>query len=289
MKLEEIQKIYDEKYSKDYDERFLLSDYSKVSSSFEVEVINKCIEEINSSQSSWLDIACGTGYYLSLFDNIEKVGIDISKNMLEIAKKRNPNATFINGDLLCVLNEIDKQFDLITCMWTPYNYLNSMNDFDLFLELAIDKINPGGFFFLPIFDLEDIRPHTKLEYIWETSHPNYEGQIILTSSTWTWVEKNNGKVHKHLIAPQVEYIVEKVSRKFEEIQVLRYPTYKDGWVSRKGVLMKKKSSFDTNAKIIFEPNPSLKIESSNNLNNLDRVSSFEIVKYLLKRICKNGK
>ncbi|MEL6943180.1 MAG: class I SAM-dependent methyltransferase, partial [Bacteroidota bacterium] len=52
-------------------------------------------------RKSTLEIGCGTGRLSQLFlqDNYDYIGLDLSHEMLEIAKNRNPNITFIQGDM----------------------------------------------------------------------------------------------------------------------------------------------------------------------------------------------
>ena len=58
-----------------------------------------------------LDVACGTGFVTMRLPG-EVVGIDQSARMLDVATKRNPRATFVNGDAL-ELPFADGSFDRI--------------------------------------------------------------------------------------------------------------------------------------------------------------------------------
>ncbi|MHC5820258.1 MAG: methyltransferase domain-containing protein [Nostoc sp.] len=44
--------------------------------------------------AKWLEVACGTGYFLSCFPEIERAGLDISPAMLKVAKQANPARIF---------------------------------------------------------------------------------------------------------------------------------------------------------------------------------------------------
>ena len=229
-----INNIYDRKYAVEYDSRFLVSEYAKVSSDFELSILKKIIRP----KSSWLDVGCGTGYFLSFFQNIRRIGIDISEEMLRIAKDRNHDAKFINGDFRKVLPEMNEKWNVVSCMWTPYNYLESMNEFDFFLSQLVRVTAEGGCLFIPVVDLEDLRPHTVVDYnMYSEIH---KGNVKLTSTTWTY-EEDNGKIHKHLIAPQIGYFIEALNGFFEKIEVVNYPVYQEGWVSKKAILARNKN------------------------------------------------
>ena len=87
---------------------------------------------------SLLDLACGTGYIIEEALKKEKpsgiVGIDNSKGMLNIAKKRfkTGNVKFILGDILEEIKKLpDDSFDIITCGWA----LAYVNKKDLIREI----------------------------------------------------------------------------------------------------------------------------------------------------------
>lgn len=93
----DVLEVYDEDYAQEYNQRFLLNDFSKINADFEQETIRKLLDEIGEG-ANWLDVACGTGYFLSRFPNVERAGLDISPAMLDVAKQANPNALFVQGD-----------------------------------------------------------------------------------------------------------------------------------------------------------------------------------------------
>ncbi|WP_299229108.1 class I SAM-dependent methyltransferase [uncultured Psychroserpens sp.] len=73
---------------------------------------------IQKTNASILDIGCGPGnitkYLLTQNPNLSIKGIDISKNMIQLAKKNNPTAVFEIMDTRNLLS-IDKTFDAIVC------------------------------------------------------------------------------------------------------------------------------------------------------------------------------
>lgn len=76
-------------------------------------------------QGELLDIGCGTGGYLPfhLEKNVNITGLDISKEMLEIAKLKFPNIEFILGDIKKI--EMSKIFNFAFMSFHVINYQNS--------------------------------------------------------------------------------------------------------------------------------------------------------------------
>lgn len=272
-------KIYDSDYAKEYDNRFLTSEYAKTASDFELSILKNIIKP----NSKWLDVGCGTGYFLSFFPNTERCGIDISEDMLSFAKERNANAKFIQGDFRGILPQMTEKWDVVSCMWTPYNYLESMYEFDTFITNLIEVTEIGGTLFIPVVDLEDLRPHTIVDY--DMYSEIHQGNVQLTSTTWSFLE-DNGKIHTHLIAPQIGYFIDKLNGYFETIEIVRYPVYQDGWVSRKAILARnkfkeKEESLVVEDKLspILSENLEIDIKES-----IDKFTTKELIKEIVKRL-----
>lgn len=288
MDKESLLKIYDKEYANGYNEQFLLNPFSKVSSDFELNQLQQLI----TPESKWLDVGCGTGYFLSQFPGIKRAGLDISSDMLEAAKKVNSDALFFKqGDFRNEIPEFNNQWSLVSCMWNPYSYVDSMPEFEKMMANIIDWTETGGSVFIPVVDLEDLRPNTLVPYAEDTAV--FGGEILLTSYTWTWIE-HSGKTHVNMVAPHAEHFIRLLEPYFETVELLRYPPYQAGWVSRKAVLARKKIGTEhlsgQKANIIRHPIPASHIPgtaSTGPQNYAQWSTNRQLVKELIQRI-KNG-
>jgi SAM-dependent methyltransferase len=70
------------------------------------------------SVSRMLDFGCGAGYVCSLFAELgyDVTGVEISRAALEIARRREPRATFIEAPAGGALPFDDASFDVIVCL-----------------------------------------------------------------------------------------------------------------------------------------------------------------------------
>jgi len=106
-----------------------------------------------SESSSVLEIGCGPGniskYIISKLPSLNYLGIDISPNMVELAKKNIPSARFNVMDVRNI-NELSQHFDAIICGFIlPYISKNDVSQ----LVLDCKKIlNNKGVFYLSFVD-----------------------------------------------------------------------------------------------------------------------------------------
>jgi len=75
-------------------------------------------------------------------------GVDISPAMLTIARKKNPDAKFIVGDMVSL--KLEDGFDIVCCFFDSVNHLRSTHDLNRFIANAADHLLPGGLF---VFDV----------------------------------------------------------------------------------------------------------------------------------------
>jgi SAM-dependent methyltransferase len=138
----EFAKIYDELINEDinYEE-------------FSNRIIDICNEE-NVEFNNYLDVACGTG---NVTEHIakkfkESFAVDLSEDMLSKAFEKFDN-TKINCKLICQdmceLN-LNREFDLITCVLDSSNYLTEDDDFIKYLTKVKEHLKDNGIF---IFDV----------------------------------------------------------------------------------------------------------------------------------------
>jgi len=94
-----------------------------------------------------LDCGAGTGILGEILvnKNFDTYLMDISKEMIEICKKKTDNkAKYIVSDAQSLLAHTPKKFDVI-CFTSV---LHHIKDYIGVLELAIDRLNPGGFIYI---------------------------------------------------------------------------------------------------------------------------------------------
>jgi len=103
--------------AKYYDKIYSFKDYEQ-----EASKITLVIEQrLQSEGRRMLDVACGTGKHIEyLKDEFDVEGLDVSREMLDIARVRNPNVTFHQADMIDF--DLDKKFDVITCLFSAIGY-----------------------------------------------------------------------------------------------------------------------------------------------------------------------
>jgi trans-aconitate methyltransferase len=147
----DVLEIYDEDYAQKYNQRFLLNEKSRKNADFEQETIRKLLGEIG-EDAKWLDVAGGTGYFLSRFPNLERAGLDISPAMLKVAKQANPDALFVQGDYRDKRPQWEGKWELVSCMWWAYSYVESLSELEKVIENFASWTSKRGICFLPVCD-----------------------------------------------------------------------------------------------------------------------------------------
>lgn len=107
-----------------------------------LDIIKDNIEE----GSTILDLACGTGTMISLLrDSYNMVGADLSVEMLEIARGKNPEVRLFQHDLKEDFN-IDS-IDAIICTVDSINYLLNTNELENLFKNVSNNLTEGMFIF----------------------------------------------------------------------------------------------------------------------------------------------
>lgn len=104
---------------------------------------NEILKKIPQSESI-IDLACGTGILTELiankFPNAKIVGIDITKNYLEVAKRKMSsfkNVSFVNQDAEKL--NLNYKFDCITSSYIP-KYCNP----EILIKTCLEHLKPNG-------------------------------------------------------------------------------------------------------------------------------------------------
>jgi cyclopropane fatty-acyl-phospholipid synthase-like methyltransferase len=107
-------------------------------------VIKSVKEKLKTGGNTLLHFACGAGGNDYTFKREFNVtGVDISPGMLDIAKKRNPEAVYHLGDMRSI--DLNETFDAIVIP-DSIGYMTTENDLKQLFENAYKHLKPGGVF-----------------------------------------------------------------------------------------------------------------------------------------------
>lgn len=106
-----------------------------------------------------LDLACGTGTLCSLFNKkgYNVTGVDLSPDMLTVAKAKCPDSQFICADISDF--NVDEKFDFCTCTLDSINHLENINAVKKCFMSVYNCLDAGGIF---VFDVNTIYKHNEI-------------------------------------------------------------------------------------------------------------------------------
>lgn len=136
----------------DYDIVAKFYDRLMSDSSLRSRQVMRCIEQYGPNASSLLELGCGTGavlYGLSAVGSL--AGMDISPNMLDIARARLPGVQFIQGDISSF--DLGRRFDVIVCTYDVLNHLTEFNRWISCFACTCKHLTEGGLF---MFDINTV-------------------------------------------------------------------------------------------------------------------------------------
>jgi len=99
-----------------YNDVYSWKDYQK-----EVEVLLKELQSMGKTSGSILELACGTGKYLSYFEGWKRTGVDLCKESLSAAKVELGDSLLVCGDMS--ETGLSGSFDVIICLFGGISYL----------------------------------------------------------------------------------------------------------------------------------------------------------------------
>jgi SAM-dependent methyltransferase len=234
MKRDEILRLYDRDYSALYNDSFLIGENFRESTEFEVMLITDLLQ----GARNWLDVACGTGYILGRFQDVDRAGTDISSSMLEQACRANPDVPFYEHDFRGERLEWNDRWDLVSCMWYAYCYADSVQEVHQVVRNLASWTSNDGACFLPVCD-PDVLCKTTIPY--EPPPDSDDGRLLITAVTWTWIDEPSGRRHANLIAPTLAYMSEMLREYFRDVRLIQYPCFQtDCLESRKAFIARDK-------------------------------------------------
>ena len=109
----------------------------------EAEALHALIQESSPHARSLLDVACGTGAHLEIMRRWYAVeGVDISPEMLEVARSRLPLVPLHLADMRTL--DLGRQFDAVMCLFSAIGYLTEPAEMQTAIRRMTDHVAPGG-------------------------------------------------------------------------------------------------------------------------------------------------
>ncbi len=139
---------YDKKYALYYDyfnqgknyhnEVAFLKEIFKIFSKKEIKII--------------LDLGCGTGLHTQELTkhNFQVEGLDLAEEMIEIARERNPTATFHQGDMSNF--NLNKKYDAVISMFSAMGYLTENKQLERFFSCCKQHLTKDGLLILDVWN-----------------------------------------------------------------------------------------------------------------------------------------
>src|SRR5262245_53107701 len=111
--------------------------------------IHSLIQKYKPGAKTLLELACGTGAVLQHLSKHYKVsGLDISAEMLSVARKKLPDAPFYQASM--VTFDLSRKFDVIICVFDSINHVLSFADWKRIFRQVSRSLPKDGLF---LFDI----------------------------------------------------------------------------------------------------------------------------------------
>jgi len=153
----------------------------------EIEFVRKRIHKYHPYAESVLEIGCGTGTnLLTLSKKYDVTGIDISREMLKIARKKIIRGNFHVHDIRNF--DLKKKFDVILCLYDTINHLTLFNDWKKVFKSANDHLNKSGLFMFDINSLYKLLCVAEISPLVHKFSSNYLIMDVkkISDSTFNW-------------------------------------------------------------------------------------------------------
>jgi ubiquinone/menaquinone biosynthesis C-methylase UbiE len=171
----------------------------------ETELYSKIIKENTEIKTkTLLHLACGAGMNDYTFKKHFKVtGVDISQDMLSIAKEFNPEIEYIKGDMRTI--KLGKKFDAVAIP-DSIDYMKTKTDLEKLIRTAEKHLNPGGVLLIVAHPKETFRENNfvytgkkgDIEVtVFENNYIPPENDSIY-QATIIYLIRRNGKLETHI-------------------------------------------------------------------------------------------
>jgi len=178
--------------------------------------VNLIKPHLSATSPTMLHLGCGAGGHDFHFKrHFSVTGVDLSEGMLEIARKRNPEIQYLQGDMRTV--SIDREFDVVAIP-DSIMYMTTLEDLSAALSNAVAHLKRDGVLL--------VVAHTREEF--RNNNFAYTGEADNTHVT---VLENNHIVSENTYEAAIVYLIRKGGRleTHHEVHTLGLFSY-DQWM-----------------------------------------------------------
>ncbi|MGH3648802.1 MAG: class I SAM-dependent DNA methyltransferase [Micromonosporaceae bacterium] len=109
----------------------------------EARLVTGLIRDRAPDAASLLDVACGTGEHLiHLRDEFEVTGVDISPQMIDVARTKLPGVELRVADMREL--RLGQSYDAVICLFSAVGYLGASSELDAAMAAMAAHVHPGG-------------------------------------------------------------------------------------------------------------------------------------------------
>ncbi len=157
----------------------------------ETELYIKAIKENSKIETKTiLHLACGAGMNDYTFKkHFEVTGVDISENMLSLAKKLNPEIEYIYGDMRAI--ELEKKFDAVAIP-DSIDYMKTEEELRKVIVTANKHLKPGGVLLIVAHPKETFKENNFV-------YTGEKGDIEITIFENNYITRKNDSIYEATI------------------------------------------------------------------------------------------
>lgn len=204
-----VSAIYSDEYADRYDDLYLTPWPNK--HRWNVATITRLLSN-SGDTGGWLDLCCGQAWHFSQFPrSVFKLGIDLSSAQLHRAARRNPEASFVQGDVLR-LPLVAGRFGLVTCFWAAYCYLDSEDRIATFIDDAVAATRDGGAVYIEVLLPEMLESFNRSAFARQSTF-----RVADRGGNFTrWSYTDGGGEHR-MTSPPLEFFLSRLRRRFRTV------------------------------------------------------------------------
>lgn len=113
-------------------------------------------EQTGAAVRSCLDLGCGTGVLCEILseNGVRVRGVDLSGNMIAIARENGPHIPYEVADM--VTYRAEESFDLVTCTGDALNHIIELSHVETIFKNVYACLNDGGHFIFDILNESEV-------------------------------------------------------------------------------------------------------------------------------------